>query len=70
MVYMNEEEIDRIASVVQMNCAASGGCMVYHNNEGLTCAMGDKQLVYINQEEGRSRENIKNIIRRELQKVA
>ena len=61
---VSESEINRIISVVRMNCAQSGGCSVFVNkDDNLTCVMGDKEICYITQEEGRNAETVRQKIK-------
>ena len=57
-----DEEIERIIPIVRTNCAASGGCVVYKNGSVLSCVMGDEELCYVSQEEGRHAETVRAII--------
>ena len=49
---ISNDEPDRITPIVRMNCAMSGGCVVYRTGDTLTCVMGDEEICYITQEEG------------------
>ena len=61
---VTDDEIERIISVIQTNCAMSGGCTVFLNNDSeLSCVMGDKEICYITQEEGADRNTIRDKIR-------
>lgn len=59
---VSDHEIERIIPIVRTNCAASGGCVVYKNGDTLTCVMGDEELCYVSQEDGRYVEKVKEII--------
>lgn len=54
-----DSEIERLLPVIQKNCAASGGCAVYRNGDQLTAVMGDKEVFWITQKEGRSPDAIR-----------
>lgn len=58
-------EIERILPIIRVTCATSGGCCVYKNGFGLTVTMGDEELCFFTQEEGRD----PNIIRYRLKKL-
>ena len=62
MVIVEDNEVERILPVVRMNCALSGGCVVYKNGKVLSCVMGDEELCWVSQDEGRD----PNVVRQKL----
>ena len=56
------DDVDRIISVVRMNCALSGGCTIFKTGSALTCVMGDEEICYVTQEEGRDAETVRQKI--------
>lgn len=57
-----EDDIDRIISVVRMNCALSGGCIVFKTGTSLTCVIGDEEICFVTQNEGRDAETVRQKI--------
>ena len=59
---ISNDEPGRITPIVRMNCAMSGGCAVYRTGDTLTCVMGDEEICYITQEEGRDANTVRKKI--------
>ena len=61
---VSDDEVERIASIVMMACAASGGASVYVNNgKHLSLTMGDRHLCWLDWEDGQTIQRITSKIR-------
>ena len=62
-----DAEIERILETVQENCAISGGYTIFKNDNYLSCVMGDEEICWITQEDGRDENKVREKIRGALQ---
>ena len=61
-------EIDSIINTIRMQCSTSGGCNVFLTGDSLTCTMGDEEICYITQEDGRDAETVRPKLKQALSK--
>ena len=53
-------EIERIIPVIRSTCRDAGGCQVFKNDFGLSITMGDEEIYYFSEEDGRDANAIRS----------
>lgn len=53
-------ERERMIPVIRLACSKSGGCQVFKNDFGLSVTMGDEEIYYFSEEDGRDANTIKS----------
>ena len=61
-----DDEVERVAAVVYVNCMLSGYSIVYSNGDNLSCDTGGRFVCGISREEAATKEAVAAKIRKSL----